>query len=642
MRWIFRLIGFVVVLIGVAAVSLLLLPGDRIARVAVDQIRAQTGREVVLSGETQVSYYPVLGVSTGALTIANAAWSGAGPMLEADSLKVGVDLMSLIRGAVKITGLEAVRPRILLERAKDGRVNWELGVAGVAPSGQPAGAGNALALSLDRALISNGSLRYVDHETGAQTQVSAVDFDLRWPEYRGGAEFSGKLSYGASPLSISGKLGDLGALIDGALSTVTVLAEARGGKATFEGRIGAQPQAQGRVSAELSDTAAFLAALGVGGIDLPAGFGRKAGLTADLTLTSALGLSLRDMAVVLDQNRLSGAADVALGGAKPVVTARLAAGVLDLSGLTDTGGTAPPAAGSGWSRDKIDASALGAFDGEVSLSAEGVRVAGLSFGAAQVLATVDRSRAVVNLRQLAGYQGTVAGQVVANNRSGLSVGGNVTASGVEMKDLLGDLIGVRRFTGKAQGDLTFLAVGNSVDAIMHSLEGKGGVSMGRGTIEGIDLDSLMRSGVNSGGTTVFDSLGATFTMAGGNLTNKDLLLSLPLITATGEGRVGLGAQDIDYLFTPKAITARDGKGLAIPVRIRGGWGNPKISADLEKAIDLNFKEEKEAAQEKVKAKVAEKIEKELGVKVEDGEKVEDAVKKKLEDEALKGLKKLFE
>ena len=637
MRLLLKFIGFIVVLIVVAVVGLLMLPGDRIAQVAVDQLRAQTGRQVVLEGETQVSYYPVLGVSTGKLTIANADWSQAGPMMTADSLKVGVDFMSLLSGAVKITGLEAVSPSILLERAKDGRVNWELGVSGVAPSGQPAGSSNALALSLDRALISSGTLRYVDHGAGTDLSVRDVNLDLQWPQYRGQADFTAALTYGSRPLDLSGRIANLAALIEGEITPLSLRATAKGGSVSFEGRASTQPQAQGTFTADLADTGGFLSALGIDGVSLPRGLGQVAKAKADLTFTSDQGLALRNLTTTLDQNSLSGELDLSLAGAKPVLTARLTAGHVDLSGLT--GGDSSSGSSAGWSKDKIDASALGMLDGEIALSATGLSVAGLQFGAARTLTTIDNARAVVKLQSLAGYDGTISGQVVANNRSGLSVGGAVGASGVDMQKLLTDLAGISRFTGKAEANVDFLGSGASLHAIMNSLSGKGGIHMGRGTIQGFDLDKLMRSGVTTGGTTVFDSLGATFTMDKGSLYNKDLLMKLPALSATGEGRIGLGPQDIDYLFTPKVDSINDGKGLAIPVHIRGPWADPRIWPDMEKAIDLNFKEEKEKAKKELEKRVKDK----LGVdSTNPDESVEDAVKKKLEDEAKKRLLKILQ
>lgn len=654
MKLLGRLLIIVIVAVVLGLGALFFLPGDRIARIAADQITAMTGRRVEMSGETTISFYPVLGISTGRTTIANADWSDAGPMLSTDSLKVGVDPMALIRGDIRITGLEAVKPAIVLERAKDGRVNWELGVEGVAPSGQTgegaAPAGNRLALTLDRALITGASLTYIDRAAGTRTVMDRMDLDLRWPDYEGEATFDVVLHPADEPVSISGRVEKVGTVIAGGISKLRATVSTRGGTLSFDGRGSALPQLEGRLTADLGNTARFMASLGLPTADLPEGLGQSVSLTTDLTVSEDMRLALRDMVLGLDQNRISGAADLFLGGAKPRLTAKLAAGALDLSMLGGGDDAGSPGGGAaaddGWSTAPIDASGLGLLDGEVSLTAQSLDLGALQFGAARILATIDRSRAVFAIKELQGYGGSVAGQFVANNRSGLSVGGDLRADGIDMERLLTDAAGIKRFATTGKASLEFLGVGQSVDAIMRSLSGKLSLETGRGVISGFDLDKLMRSGDATGGTTVFDQMSASFDIKDGDMRGDDLIMSLPLARAEGRGRIGLGARDIDYLFTPVLLEGENRRGLAIPVRIRGPWSDPRITPDLEKAIDLNFKKEKEQlkqeAKETVEHEIDKVLQKELGVTREDGQSVEDALKKKAEDEVLKGLFKLLE
>ena len=49
MRWIVRGIGLILLILLVAGVSLFLLPADRIARIAADQLRSATGRDVKIT-----------------------------------------------------------------------------------------------------------------------------------------------------------------------------------------------------------------------------------------------------------------------------------------------------------------------------------------------------------------------------------------------------------------------------------------------------------------------------------------------------------------------------------------------------------------------------------------------------------------
>ena len=154
---------------------------------------------------------------------------------------------------------------------------------------------------------------------------------------------------------------------------------------------------------------------------------------------------------------------------------------------------------------------------------------------------------------------------------------------------------------------------------------------------GIDLDRLFRAGDATGGTTIFDSIDASFRMENGSLFNDDLALQLASLRAEGKGRIGLGPRDIDYLFTPISLKARDGRGIAIPVRIRGPWSDPAILPDLEAAVKLNLDEERQALEQRAEDKVLEK----LGVEKQEGERAEDAVRRRLEEEALKGLGRLL-
>jgi AsmA protein len=93
-------------------------------------------------------------------------------------------------------------------------------------------------------------------------------------------------------------------------------------------------------------------------------------------------------------------------------------------------------AGAGWSKDAIDVSALATMDASVAITADAVDLGLAKLGAVQVMLTVDRARAVFDIRRIVAYDGTVAGQFVVNGRKGLSVGGDLGFAGMALQPLL--------------------------------------------------------------------------------------------------------------------------------------------------------------------------------------------------------------
>ncbi|MEO0766283.1 MAG: AsmA family protein [Pseudomonadota bacterium] len=646
MKWIARLIGFCIVLVLVAGVSLLFLPADRIARLAADQMRNATGRDVRITGDVSMTLWPVLGVSVGGLEIGNADWSEQGPMLTAENAAIGVDAMALLNREIRITNIEATRPTIRLESRADGRASWIFTDASgdaqietnVAPDTR-----TPQTVWIENLSVSDATLIY-DAEGSDLVSFANVDVTLDWPERLGAADLAATLSPAGADVDVRAAIGGFAGFIIGEVQPVSATVTAGGGSLTLEGRASTAGDVAGRLTLDMPSTDGFLTALDLPAPGLPAGLGQSVDLSAVLTLTADRRLSLRDVIVDLGANALAGAADISLNGT-PEINAQLSAGALDLRTATDansasSGATAAPA-GSGWPTDTIDASGLASFNGKIALSADSIDLGQFKLGQTRALVHNDNSRMVFELRQVAAYGGAITGEFVMNNRSGLSVGGKLLASGIDMQAILRDAAQIERLTGAADAEMSFLGSGPSVDAIMKSLSGTGSVQFGQGTIIGIDLDRLMRSGATGAGTTVFDSLEATWTIDGGVMRNDDLLLRLSNYEARGAGQVGLGAQTIDYTFTPVALRANEGNGIAIPVRMVGPWSDISIRPDLEAALDLNFSAEKERLEQQAEDAVRSKVAEELNV-TDDGQDLEEAAKDKLEDELKKGILKLFD
>lgn len=639
MKWLIRFLFLIVAAFGLVIGALLLMPGEKLATILAEQVKAQTGRDLELTGDVKLSFWPVLGMETGPVTFGNAPWAGPEPMLSAQSLAVGVDASALLSGNIRIKRVLADSPVLRLERA-DGRGNWELHQPGnSSQTGATAQAVESRPITLERLELTNARLIYL--ENGAVSMDFAdVDLSARWPDVTAPMEMQASMSVPGGSVAVDLTIPDLPAFSSGAVTPLQLSLTAPGGDIQFSGRVNLAGEMDGKTTVTAKDTRRMLAAFGHGGVTVPEGLGQVASVSGQMTYTRDGRISLRNMIAVLDQNRLEGEADIQISN-PPQMTARLNAGDLDLSKVSGGNASDGTSDTEGWSKAPIDASFLALANGKIRLQATSIAVPGMTFGKSDLTLSLDRSRAVLQMHPASLFSGQLNGQVVANNRNGLSVGGNLKAANIDINEALETLGDIKRLSGTGSGNLEFLGVGQSEDQIMRSLSGKGDIEVGRGVISGLDLDRLMGRGKGSGGTTVFNSLTASFTMKNGDLTNKDLLMQLDNFRADGTGRIGLGTRDIDYLFTPVALRANSGQGISVPVRIKGPWSDPSIKPDLTKVIEAAAEGKVKELEDDAKKKVLEKVGKELDTTVTDSGHIEDALKNKLEDEAKKGLLKLF-
>ncbi|HDR29191.1 AsmA-like C-terminal region-containing protein, partial [Rhodovulum sp.] len=272
-----------------------------------------------------------------------------------------------------------------------------------------------------------------------------------------------------------------------------------------------------------------------------------------------------------------------------------------------------------------------------------------------IAATLTDRRLVLDLREVQAHGGRITGNLVLNGRGGNSVGGDLTVAGIAIQPLLRDLADYDRLIGQGDLQLKFLGSGGSMAAIMQGLSGSGAMRLGKGELRGLDIAGMIRTldlgYVGPGAKTIFESITASFTIDKGVLRNDDLALAAPLVTATGAGQVGIGARTLDYRLLSRALGGSEGdKGLRVPLLITGTWANPRFRLDLEAIARerLELDEQKKAAEEKARASAKkaeadakERAARELGLRADEGERLEDAARRKLEDEAKKGLRKLL-
>lgn len=665
MRWIVRvgvtLAGIVLVAVGLMA----MVPSERIAQAVSAQFEAMTGRKMALTGEVKPRLWPSLGVTTGLVSIANADWAESDkPLFRAESLSIDVNLGALMGGEVRILGLSADQPEFNLERDKDGQANWVFAASAAGEGGAvPA---PATGFTLDQGSITGGSIRFNDRQAGRVIALDDVDASLSIPDFSGPFTLTATALSGGQSVGLDLKGGVFSAFAMGRVVPLTASLTAGGSTVGFDGRGGYAPvAAEGALTANLADLPALGALVG-SDLGRPGpGLGQdKLQMTGTLTMDGTGAAFLRSAEIVADGNQVKGDLDLLPGAARYKLKGQLAAGPITIGTGPEGemgGGQAGGMEAEGWPTGEIDVSGLGALDTEIAFAAPSVNLGVLKLGQTRALITVDRARAVIDIREMQAYEGQITGDFVVNGRGGLSVGGRLSFAGLKTQPLLTDLAGWDRLVSTGDFDLEFLGVGNSIDAIMKSLKGQGALELGQGELRGLDIAGMLKnldpSYVGEGQKTIFDGLAGTYTITGGVLSNSDLKLIAPYVTASGAGELGLGARTLNYRLRPTALAAEDGTGgVMVPLLITGTWADPKFRLDLEsiarekmeaeaKAVAARLEEEAKAAEAAAKAELEQRLKEELGIEVAPDESLGDAAQRgtqdALEDQARKALEEIL-
>ena len=125
-----------------------------------------TGLEVRINGKMWISFFP-FGVSAKDIHVANKG----GEIISLEDLKLGAELMPLLKKQLKVTSCELVKPVVTIVKDADGKYNYE-STEKKSTKGQPAGA----AFRLNEFKLSKGVLVYLDKKTGEKTEFK--DFNL--------------------------------------------------------------------------------------------------------------------------------------------------------------------------------------------------------------------------------------------------------------------------------------------------------------------------------------------------------------------------------------------------------------------------------------------------------------------------------
>jgi len=629
-KWLLIGVGGIVVLIVVA---LLLIPFFVDVEQYKPQIEKQvsdfTGRPFTLGGKLALSLFPWAGLHLSDLHLGNPPGFEEKDFVSVKSFEVRVKLLPLISKDIQVKRFIMEEPRIVLEKGKEGRGNWEgIGkpseaVSGEAPQKEekpaaekPMGSLPIKALAVHEFKITNGHVLWIDSVKGERKEISELSLQLEDVSLERpiGIIFSALMD--GKPVSVDGTLGPVGTEpgkgtfpLDISLKALDQIDMKLKGKLINPA---ASPQVDFSFELAPFSLRKLMAAVNQSfpmETSDPEVFNRVA-LKAKLE-GSLENVTITDGALSLDESKLNFAVK-AREFSKPDLAFNLDLDQIDVDRYLPPKSEKPSTekekeVKAPGPKKKTDYSPLRkpVLDGTIrvgKLKASGLKMQDLYL-------KVTGKNGLFNLDPLKVklYQGDLSANGSFDVREDTPKSRmTLNAKDIQAGPLLKDLLNKEIIEGTAQSDVAITMVGDDADKIKRSLNGKGQFTFTDGAIVGIDLAGMARNAKAAFGMaekgekrprTDFTELRAPFVITKGVVKTSNTTLMSPFLRVTVAGKAKLVKEKLDFRVEPKFVGTIKGQGgsmdragLTVPVLITGTFNSPKFRPDLEGMLKTGIKE----------------------------------------------------
>ncbi len=558
---------------------------EELRGIAESEVRQATGRELKVAGpiDLQISLSPSIALED--VSFANAPWGSRSALATVKRLELEVSLLPLLLGDVRIRRLVLVEPDILLETDRDGRGNW---LFGEAPVGDGEGEESPGTLpTFSEIVVRDGRAFFHNGKTDRTMRFHLSSLRARAESRSGPIEIAVSGAANSTAFKIEGTLGSPAALAADETFPLKLTGEVAGVRVTAEGRI----------EAPLTRQVADLSVSGKGAslVDLSALADTPLPKTGPFSLAAQVRregdeIKATGLAIQVGGSDVAGNLRLSLAKARPVVTGKLTAGLIDLADLMPPDEVAlamtdpPPFV---FPETPLPMEALSAIDGEITLGVAVLRFRdGLELTDADLRLALAGGRLTVDPLSATLSGGTVTGSLSLDGRqTPLAFALQLDASDVNYGRLLADMKIAEGVDGSLQAVVDVRGSGVSPRAIAAGLSGRVDVVGGEGRI-----DSSLLGAADAGLLDMFSSWGADgedahlncavirMPLKDGVATSEAILLDSDTVTVGSDGSADLRDETLDFRVTPQAKQASL-LSLAVPFRITGTLGQPQVGPD---------------------------------------------------------------
>lgn len=318
------------------------------------------------------------------------------------------------------------------------------------------------------------------------------------------------------------------------------------------------------------------------------------------------GLTLSETAIAAGPIRITGNGSVASTGARPHIVLNLTSNRIAVDPWlppdtptpqgaapagAPTGGSAP---GGGWSRDRIDTSALSTVDADVTMGIEAIEYGSYIVDNAQLAAALKDG--VLNVSQLAGgmFGGTFDLTAMLADRPTPEAAVTVKVRDADVRQAAQTAADTDTVSGILTYDTDLKAKGSSEYELVSNLNGAGSFQVRDGTVKGFDLRAFsdrlqelngatdfldLTQRALSGGQTPFTALTGTYEVKQGVLRSNDIALDADAAKGSATAVVDLPPRQMDV--NARATLSEHPNAPPVGMRLVGPFDNPRRILDID-------------------------------------------------------------
>ena len=288
---------------------------------------------------------------------------------------------------------------------------------------------------------------------------------------------------------------------------------------------------------------------------------------------------------------------------RPIITGQLATGPLDLTPFMGEAAEEQEDQPEGWSKAPLALESLSALDANIVLTSPEIKVDNIQLKDASLTTKLTNGVLDADINQFSVFGGLWKGGIDLNT-SGATPTLRIAMTGdsILMQEIMRTFVGNESLTGGGAFKLDVSASGNSLHAIMNSMNGELSANLADGALKGVNIGQLIRTATDlkstlSSGSALnlglsptaqsdFSSFNSVLKIRNGVAKIELMEMLSSAFGANGLGEINLGAQSLDMALRIAADKTGQGNlqdvqlnNVGIPLKISGSWSSPRIVPD---------------------------------------------------------------